>query len=223
MMAAVQIAAAQIPGMPQMPQTSPMPQPGANPMPMPSPIPPPTSNGGNNFPQTPSQGVGQGAGFLGGWCAQGDPTKHASISSNGVYLNLTNESGSTSIGNLQGPNRIEAQEWQFVIGTLSNDGQQINWSNGTFWARCPSGGGGSPNLNGNWYPNGNRALQCSIQQHRGNLTLQNETGQRATGSIKGKRQVTTNWSGTKITGTVSQDGNRIDWSNGTYWIRYKVY
>ena len=78
--------------------------------------------------------------FLGGGVRREILTKHASISSNGVYLNLTNESGSTSIGNMQGPNRIEAQEWQFVVGTLSNDGQQINWSNGTFWARCPSGG-----------------------------------------------------------------------------------
>jgi len=177
--------------------------------------------------EQPAPGAVSGYGsrwwFSWGVVCAGDAAKHASISNNGVFLSLTNELGSTSVGDMQGPNRIEAQEWQFVVGTLSNDGQQINWSNGTFWARCPSGGGGSSNLNGNWYPNGNRSLQCSIQQHRGNLTLQNETGQRATGSIKGKRQVTTNWSGTKITGTVSPDGNRIDWSNGTYWIRYKVY
>jgi hypothetical protein len=129
-------------------------------------------------------------GFLGAWCAQGDPSKQASISSNGPMLNLTNESGSTWIGNLQGNNQIVAPEWQFVTGTLSGDGRRINWSNGTFWARCYGGGGGggggggyrTPNLNGNWYPNGNRSLQCSIQQRRGNLTLQNEVGDRATGS-----------------------------------------
>ncbi len=46
------------------------------------------------------------AGFLGAWCAQGDPSKQASISSNGPMLNLTNESGSTSIGNMQGNNQI---------------------------------------------------------------------------------------------------------------------
>ncbi|MBB5330965.1 hypothetical protein [Tunturiibacter gelidoferens] len=169
------------------------------------------------------------AGFLGAWCAQGDPSKQASISSNGPMLNLTNESGSTSIGNMQGNNQIVAPEWQFVTGTLSGDGRRINWSNGTFWARCYGGGGGggggyrTPNLNGNWYPNGNRSLQCSIQQRRGNLTLQNEVGDRATGSFNGKWSVTTNWQGTRITGTISRDGTRIDWSNGTYWIRYRLY
>jgi hypothetical protein len=170
------------------------------------------------------------AGFLGAWCAQGDPSKQASISSNGPMLSLTNESGSTSIGNLQGNNQIVAPEWQFVTGTLSGDGRRINWSNGTFWARCYGGGGGgggggyrTPNLNGNWYPNGNRSLQCSIQQRRGNLTLQNEVGDRATGSFNGKWSVTTNWQGTRITGTISKDGTRIDWSNGTYWVRYRLY
>src|SRR3984957_9608076 len=48
------------------------------------------------------QGTSGSAGFMGAWCAQGDPSKQASISSNGPMLNLRNESGSTSIGNLQG-------------------------------------------------------------------------------------------------------------------------
>jgi hypothetical protein len=166
----------------------------------------------------------QGAGFVGAWCVGGDPTQQASISNNGVMLNLTNESGSTSIGNLQGANQIVAPGWQFVTGTLS--GGQINWSNGTFWTRCGGGGGGrrrASSLNGNWYPQGNRSLSCSIQQHRGNLTLQNENGARATGSFTGRSRITTNWQGTTIVGTISRDRNRIDWSNGTYWIRYRLY
>jgi hypothetical protein len=225
-------AAAQIPAMPQIPQPSPM-----QPAPIPSgPVINPGDAGqqgseGNNG-QLNIGGTGrnqrsghQSAGFVGGWCAQGDRMKQTSISYNGAYYNLTNESGDTSIGSLQSNNRIQAEGWQFVTGTLTNHGNQIQWSNGTFWARCPTGGGGqrSLNLNGNWYPNGNRSMQCSIQQHRGNLTFQNETGQRATGSLQGKRQIATNWSGTKISGTVSSDGNRIDWSNGTYWIRYRLY
>lgn len=165
--------------------------------------------------------------FIGGWCAQGDTAKQASISSNGAFLNLTNENGDTSIGNLQGSNQIVAPGWQFVTGTLNPRGNRIDWSNGTFWTRCESDGGGGRrrriSLNGNWYPNGNRSLSCSIQERRGNLQLQNETGDRATGSFDGRRQIMTNWAGTRITGSVSRDGNRIDWSNGTYWIRYKVY
>ena len=206
--------APQMPSMPTMPSDSQAPQ-----------GPPDPSQQGQQEQRRSNQ---QGSvGFLGVWCAQGDPSKQASISSNGPMLNLTNESGSTSIGNMEGNNQISAPEWQFVTGTLSGDGRRINWSNGTFWARCPSGGGGggyrTPNLNGNWYPNGNRSLQCSIQQRRGNLTLQNEVGDRATGSFNGKWGVTTNWQGTRITGTISKDGTRIDWSNGTYWIRYRLY
>ncbi|WP_260738585.1 hypothetical protein [Tunturiibacter lichenicola] len=216
------------PQMPPVPQAPPMPS-------MPSMPTMPSDSQAPQGPPDPSQqgqqeqrrSNQQGAvGFLGVWCAQGDPSRQTSISSNGPMLNLTNESGSTSIGDMQGNNQISAPEWQFVTGTLSGDGRRINWSNGTFWARCPSGGGGgyrTPNLNGNWYPNGNRSLQCSIQQRRGNLTLQNEVGDRATGSFNGKWGVTTNWQGTRITGTISRDGTRIDWSNGTYWIRYRLY
>ena len=205
--------APQMPSMPTMPSDSQAPQ-----------GPPDPSQQGQQEQRRSNQ---QGSvGFLGVWCAQGDPSKQASISSNGPMLNLTNESGSTSIGNLQGNNQIVAPEWQFVTGTLSGDGSRIDWSNGTFWARCYNGGGGgrrAPNLNGRWYPNGNRSLSCSIQQRRGSLTLQNENGDRATGSFNGKWSVTTNWQGTSIAGTISRDGNRIDWSNGTYWIRYRLY
>jgi hypothetical protein len=168
---------------------------------------------------------GQASGFLGAWCAQGDPTKHASISGNGVFLTLTNENGDTSPGNLQGNNQIQAPGWQFVTGTLSGDGSQINWSNGTYWARCDNGGGGGrrrPNLTGTWFANGDRSRSCSISQRRGNLTLQNEQGQSATGNFNG-RQITTNWSGTGITGTITQGGNRINWDNGSYWVKSRVY
>src|ERR1700754_4439184 len=156
----------------------------------------------------------QASGFLGAWCAQGDPGKHASISGNGVFLTLTNENGDTSPGNLQGSNQIQAPGWQFVTGRLSPDGSQINWSNGTYWARCDNGGGGGgrrrPNLTGTWYANGDRSRSCSIHQNRGNLNLQNEQGQSATGNFNG-RQITTNWSGTAISGTITQNGNRINW------------
>jgi hypothetical protein len=167
---------------------------------------------------------GQSSGFLGAWCAQGDPGKHASISGNGVFLTLTNENGDTSPGNLQGSNQIQAPGWQFVTGTLSRDGSQINWSNGTYWARCNNGGGGHRiNLTGTWYANGNRSLSCSITQRRGNLTLKNESGQGATGTVNNGRSITTNWSGSTINGNITQNGNRIDWDNGTYWIRFRVY
>ena len=235
------IAGAQMPGMPQPPQPPsiapppPIASPSSSPDQMPSMPQPDLSQGsqnsqgnqGNQGNQGYQRNGPQSAGFMEAWCAQGDPSKQASISNNGVFLNLTNENGDTSIGNLQGSNQIQAPGWQFVTGTLSGDGSRISWSNGTFWARCYNGGGGGGNrrlnLSGNWYPNGNRSQSCSIQQRHGNLTLQNEVGDRATGSLSGRSQVSTNWSGTQISGTVSRDGNRINWSNGTYWIRYRLY
>jgi hypothetical protein len=68
----------------------------------------------------------QSAAFTGGWCAQGDSTKQASIADNGAFLTLTNENGDTSTGQYQGQNAIVAPGWQFVTGTLSQDGTQIN-------------------------------------------------------------------------------------------------
>jgi hypothetical protein len=168
----------------------------------------------------------QASGFTGAWCAQGDPGKRCSISGNGAFLTLTNENGDTSPGNYQGSNGIVAPGWQFVTGTLSPDGSQINWSNGTYWARCYSGGGGGHgrlDLTGTWYPQGNRSQTCSIRQRGKRLQLSNEQGSSATGQFDGTRHVTTNWSGTTIGGTITSNGNRINWDNGTYWIRYRLY
>src|SRR5580692_7327459 len=114
--------------------------------------------------------MNQGAGFLGQWCAEGDPNKQASITSNGgVFFNLTNEQGDTSPGTLQGPNVMSAPGWQFVTGTLTPDGSQINWSNGTNWQRCNNGGGGGggwrrPRIEGTWYRSGNRSQRCYIRR-----------------------------------------------------------
>src|ERR1700678_2526079 len=153
------------------------------------------------FPPNP-----QSAAFTGAWCAQGDPTKQASIADNGAFLTLTNESGSTSPGQLQGQNSISAPGWQFVTGTLSQDGSQINWSNGTFWARGDSGNGGGGNrlnLTGTWYAQGDRSQSCSIRQRGINLQLSNQSGDQASGQMNGKRTLTTSWNGTTIGGTVS--------------------
>lgn len=169
------------------------------------------------------------AAFLGTWCAQGDPSRQASIAAGndgGGFLALTSENGSTSYGRLQGPGQVIAPEWQFVIGRLSPDGSQINWSNGTMWARCPSGGGWPglfPQLTGTWYANGDPSRRCSIRQRRGDLDLRNEVGQTASGSFVRRHLIATHWNGGTIQGRISRDGNRIDWDNGTWWVRAMVY
>jgi hypothetical protein len=205
------LAQMQMPGRPQAPPTSSgSPIPSGSPTPSASPMPSASPNIGAQEPA-----------FAGTWCVGGDPTKQATIVNNGAFYIMTNEAESTSIGNPQGDNQVVAPGWQSVVGTINAKKTQINWSNGTSWSRCHASGGGNrtPALNGTWHPNGNLSLSCSIQQHRGALTLQNETGQQATGSFDDKQHLTTDWQGTKITGTVSSDSNRINWSNGTYWVR----
>ena len=164
----------------------------------------------------------QGAGFLGQWCGQGDPNKQTSITGNGVFYTLTNENGDSSPGNLQGNNVMIAPGWQFVQGTLTPDGSQINWSNGTFWARCNNGGGGGwrrPRIEGTWYRSGDRSQRCYIRRRGDTYRITTEANATATGSWDSRRQLTTNWSGTIITGIVASSGNRINWNNGTYWTR----
>jgi hypothetical protein len=168
--------------------------------------------------------MNQGGGFLGQWCAQGDPSKQTSITGNGgVFFNLTNENGDTSPGTLQGPNVMSAPGWQFVTGTLTPDGSQINWSNGTFWQRCNNGGGGGgwrrPRIEGAWYRGGNRSQRCYIRRRGDTYNITNEANASATGSWDSRRQLTTNWSGTIINGVVMGGGNRINWDNGTFWTR----
>ena len=107
---------------------------------------------------SPPQNPWQPSGFQGAWCAQGDPAKQCSITGNGAFLTFTNEQGSTSTGHFVGmsQNVVSADQWQFVQGTLSPDATRIDWSNGTFWARCSSGGGGGgrhiPNVDGTVVP-----------------------------------------------------------------------
>ena len=87
----------------------------------------------------------------------------------------------------------------------------------------PGWPGYAPQLTGTWFANGDRSRRCSISQQQGSLNLQNEVGQTANGSFVRRRDITTNWNGTVINGHLSRDGNRIDWSNGTYWQRDVVY
>jgi len=124
------------------------------------------------------QGPMGNSSFLGAWCAQGDPTKHCSVSGNGVFLTFTNENGETSTGRFVGmqQNVVSADQWNFVQGTLSADGRTINWSNGTYWTRCSGGGGHrTPNLDGTWYGSGDRSQSCNIRQRKRNLQLRNES------------------------------------------------
>lgn len=165
--------------------------------------------------------------FLGVWCGEGDPTKHATITDTGTFLTLDNGLGDVSIGRPQGPKGIVAPGWQSVTGTLSPDGSQIDWSNGTYWLRCATGSASyahsRPKLTGTWYADGIRSQPCSIRQHGDTLQLNNGQGGNGTGIVDGTGHVTSDWNGLRIEGMITADGNHINWDNQTYWTRVKIY
>lgn len=162
--------------------------------------------------------------FLGEWCGQGNPANHASIRAKDSGFVLDNGMGSSSSGQSQGRNVIVAPEWQSVVGVLTADGSQINWSNGSFWARCNAsaaeGHRSAANLTGIWNPDGIPTLFCAIRQTGNELWLRNESGLTARGRIEAKHSLTSDWMGSRINATISADGMRIAWENGGSWTRY---
>jgi hypothetical protein len=158
--------------------------------------------------------------FVGRWCVQGDPSRIATISPGNLGLQLTNETGSTSPAQSAGINgsTIVALQWNLVQGTLTADGNRINWTNGTFWNHCGSGNRRAT-LDGTWYAGGDPSRSCSIAQQFGALTFMNESGVSASGNYDGPNHIVAVWNGKTIGGTISPDGSRINWDNGTFWSR----
>jgi len=161
--------------------------------------------------------------FFGEWCGQGNLAWRASISDKGSFILLNNGMGDASIGRGDGPTRIVAPGWGSVRGKLTPDSSQIDWSNGTFWARCPATQTPSPvSLTGKWYADGG-VQPCFITQRGDQISISHGKRCKATGQVDAAGHLTTEWSGNRIDGTVTPDGNHIDWDNQTYWSRSKIY
>lgn len=79
-----------------------------------------------------------------------------------------------------------------------------------------------PNISGVWYAGGSPAARCSISQSGASVTVTNQQGRTASGSFSDSTTLETDWSssgGGRITGTISSDLRRINWSNGSFWVR----
>jgi len=159
--------------------------------------------------------------FLGNWCAQGRTDLHGTITNAGDSLVLNNGQGSTSTGELRTPFLVVAPAWNSVSGALTPDRSQIDWSNGTYWIRCPSAPLSQPaNLDGKWTGQGE---SCSIRQQGSVLQIGDTKDCLATGQVDGNGHITLDVSGIKFEGSVAADGNHINWQDGTYWTRAQVY
>lgn len=162
--------------------------------------------------------------FFGVWCAQGDPALRSSIVKKEDSILLTTQTGSTSTGQPTGQQALLAPAWQSVIGFLTPDHTQVDWTNGTYWVRCPTHSPRTrPRLTGTWIAMGDRSHPPSIRQHGNLLYIDNGLGATATAHIDPTGAIVSDWSGNRILGQLTPDGNHINWDNQTYWTRARIY
>ena len=65
----------------------------------------------------------------------------------------------------------------------------------------------------------NVGMPCQIIQDGSNLVFVNENGQKSSGGLVDPYTVVaTDWEN-GLRGTLTWDKNRIDWANGTWWVR----
>ena len=89
---------------------------------------------------------------------------------------------------------------------------------------CPGTGdlsGDRSNIGGTWYMGGpyNEGMPCQIIQDGDSLTFINENGQQSSGLFIDSSTIeATDWEN-GLQGVLSSDGNRIDWANGSWWVR----
>jgi len=162
--------------------------------------------------------------LIGAWCVQGDLAAHASIRIEKGLLLLTNPTGESSVAEIPAPAMLLAPAWRGVEGALTPDSSQIDWSNGTYWARCVARPAAVRlDLSGNWIPVGVRSIVSTIRQDGHTLHIDNGQGATATGTLDDNGHLSTDWSGQSISGVVTADGTHINWSNQTWWTRAEVY
>lgn len=140
-------------------------------------------------------------------------------------------------------NRIAADSFD-ASGTISSNGTRISWTNGTYWIKqSPTRSSSSTsnrnrsssnnrnsgsnrsvkNIAGNWTGYDTRGRKSAyiwkIVQSGGGVFIKNiGTSQKleSRGSVRGNQISTVEF---KVSGTLSADGNKISWANGTYWVR----
>jgi hypothetical protein len=81
----------------------------------------------------------------------------------------------------------------------------------------------SPHLAGNWQMGGpyNVGKPCRIAQTGKDLIFVNENSGESSGVLKSESEVIAlNWEG-GLSGILTNNATRINWRNGTWWIREK--
>ena len=156
----------------------------------------------------------------GRWYHDGKPTRIL-IAPDGRSVTIVNELGQSSDGYAADARNLAIPSLG-ITGHVSKDGRRISWTNGTEWTRESKNPGpdSGANLSGRWFRNG-QPTSIEVASDGKNFTIVQEWGLRATGRITGNGElIVPAW---KVTGRVKQNGQRIEWSNGTEWTRPRLF
>jgi hypothetical protein len=163
---------------------------------------------------------GSAAGLDGKWYHDGKPTRIL-VAPDGRSITIINEFGQSSDGYANGPRNLVIPSLG-ISGEVNKKGRRISWTNGTEWTREAKNPGpdSGVNLSGRWFRNG-QATSINVAPDGRNFTITNEWGLPGAGYItrSGELKIPT-WG---VTGHLSNNGQRISWSNGTEWTRPRLY
>lgn len=161
---------------------------------------------------------GSAAGLDGQWYHDGKPTRIL-VAPDNRSITIINEFGQKNDG-------YAATKRDLVIpslgisGQVNTNGRRITWTNGTEWRRESSIPDRTVNISGRWFRDG-QPTSIDVAADGRNFTIVQEWGLRATGRITGNGElIVPAW---KVTGRVKQNGQRINWSNGTEWTRPRLF
>jgi hypothetical protein len=163
---------------------------------------------------------GSAADLDGRWYHDGKPTRIL-VAPDGRSVTIVNELGQSSDGYAADPRNLAIPSLG-ITGRVSKDGQRISWTNGTEWRRDSSMPGPIPtvDISGRWFRNG-QPTRIEVGADGRNFTITNEWGLPGTGYINRNGELkVTSW---RVTGQLSNNGQRISWSNGTVWTRPRLY
>lgn len=148
----------------------------------------------------------------------------ARIIQNGASLSLDNGSGSIS-GAIFSDKSLEAERWN-AKGRVSAEGNRINWSNGSYWVRQGENApvpGGAHDFSGVWSAYGADGITpygfgtiTANGDGDGGYIIDNDQGSISSGRLSGTVMIASGWA---VSGTISDDGNKILWSNNSIWFR----
>jgi hypothetical protein len=164
--------------------------------------------------------AGSAAGLDGRWYHDGKPTRIL-VAPDGRSITIVNEVGQSSDGYANGPHNIVIPSLG-ITGEVNKKGRRISWTNGTEWTREQKNPGpdSGVNVNGRWFRNG-QPTRIDVAADGRNFSITNEWGLPGAGYIdrSGELKVPS-W---RVTGHLSNNGQRISWSNGTEWTRPRLY